>query len=187
MLPQPGYETPLLIERVGWQRHWKELSVLLCTGRCGRCNVCGHQRESAQDSAVESKKYASNPDYRAVAIHVDVTNETSVQAMVETAIREFGRIDYNVNSAGIGTSTMNGIAEIPIDELDNILNVHMKGTMLCTRAVSKARLLQEPSEFQGRYSTRSLGRGSIVNLGSLNSYVVAPGKTSYTTLRLNMR
>jgi NAD(P)-dependent dehydrogenase (short-subunit alcohol dehydrogenase family) len=78
---------------------------------------------------------------------------------------------------------MNGIADIPIDEFDNVLNVNMKGTMLCTRAVSKAMLLQEPSEFQGRYSTRSLGRGSIVNLGSGNSYVVIPGKTSYTTAK----
>ncbi|PQE09526.1 oxidoreductase short-chain dehydrogenase reductase family protein [Rutstroemia sp. NJR-2017a BBW] len=134
--------------------------------------------KSAQDAAVESKKYACNPNYRAVAIHVDVENETSIQAMVEAAIRDFGRIDYN-----IGTSTMDGIADIPIDEFDHVLNVNMKGTMLCTRTVSKAMLLQEPSEFQGRYSTRSLGRGSIVNLGSLNSSVVVPGKTSYTTAK----
>jgi hypothetical protein len=29
--------------------------------------------KDAQNSAMESKKYASNPEYRAVAIHVDVT------------------------------------------------------------------------------------------------------------------
>lgn len=75
------------------------------------------------------------------------------------------------------------IAELPIDEFDNVINVNMKGTMLCTRAVSRAMLTQEPRKFQGRYGKRSLGRGSIVNLGSDNSYLVVPGKTSYTTAK----
>ncbi|TVY84114.1 2-(R)-hydroxypropyl-CoM dehydrogenase [Lachnellula suecica] len=139
--------------------------------------------EEAQISAEKSKGFAINPKYRAFSIHVDVTDAVSVQKMVETVIKEFGRIDYNVNSAGIGTKSMAGIADIDINEFDNLLNVNMRGTMLCTRAVSKAMLAQDPREFQGRYGSRSLGRGCIVNLGSGNSYVVIPGKTSYTTAK----
>lgn len=55
----------------------------------------------AQEAATESKKFASNPAYRAIAVRVDVTDEASVQAMVDTAMEEFGRIDYFVNSAGV--------------------------------------------------------------------------------------
>ncbi|KAJ8066332.1 hypothetical protein OCU04_005406 [Sclerotinia nivalis] len=56
--------------------------------------------KGAEESAIESKKYASNPAYRAIFTRVDIT-ENSVQA---TAIQEFGRIDYNVNSAGVRIS-----------------------------------------------------------------------------------
>lgn len=48
-----------------------------------------------------SKKYSTNPKYRAIGIKVNVTDQASVQAMVDTAIKEFGRIDYSVNCAGV--------------------------------------------------------------------------------------
>jgi len=139
--------------------------------------------KGAQDAAEKSKEFATNPEYRTLVIHVDVADAVSVQAMVDAAVKEFGRIDYNVNSAGIGTTSLNGIGDLDINEFDNLLNINMRGTMLCTRAVSKAMLAQEPREFQGRYGSRSIGRGCIVNLGSGNSYVVIPGKTSYTTAK----
>ncbi|KAJ8066331.1 hypothetical protein OCU04_005405 [Sclerotinia nivalis] len=75
------------------------------------------------------------------------------------------------------------MADLPLSEFDNVLNVNMKGTVLCNRAVLKAMLTQEPREFQGRYAARSLGRGCIVNLGSAYSYAPTPGKTSYTTAK----
>ena len=61
------------------------------------------------------------------------------------------------------------------------LDVNIRGTMLCMRAVSKAMAAQEPLTYESRrYGTRSLGRGSIVNLGSVSSYVAAPGMMPYT-------
>ena len=38
----------------------------------------------------------------AVYVHTDVTDMDEVEAMVETAVEEFGRLDYGVNNAGIG-------------------------------------------------------------------------------------
>jgi len=139
--------------------------------------------KGAQESMEASKKYASNPEYHAIAVHVDITKEASVQHMVDTAIQEFSRIDYFVNSAGIGTVATQGIGDIDIDEFDRVLSVNARGTMLCTRAVAAAMLMQEPLSFAGRYGDRSLGRGSIVNLGSANSYIVVPGRTGYTTAK----
>ena len=39
---------------------------------------------------------------------------------------------------------------------------------------------QEPLIHNGRYGPRSLGRGSIVNLGSANSLIGVPGKLPHT-------
>ena len=52
--------------------------------------------------------------------------------------------------------------------------------MLCVRAVSKIMERQEPLKYEGRNSIRDLGRGSIVNLGSVSSYGAAPGMMPYT-------
>lgn len=57
--------------------------------------------QGAQESAEKSKSFAKHPDYRAVAVQVDITNEASVQNMVDKAVKEFGRIDYSINCAGV--------------------------------------------------------------------------------------
>lgn len=58
---------------------------------------------SAEDVAKKSKAIAIHPHYKAIAMQVDVTKESSVAAMVEQAVAAFGRIDYFVNSAGVRT------------------------------------------------------------------------------------
>jgi NAD(P)-dependent dehydrogenase (short-subunit alcohol dehydrogenase family) len=49
----------------------------------------------------ESKKFSNNEKFRAIAVQVDVSDEAAVQAMVVTAVKEFGRIDYCVHCAGV--------------------------------------------------------------------------------------
>lgn len=36
---------------------------------------------------------------------MDVRDDASVQAMVDTVVKEFGRIDYSVNCAGVSNTT----------------------------------------------------------------------------------
>jgi NAD(P)-dependent dehydrogenase (short-subunit alcohol dehydrogenase family) len=57
--------------------------------------------QGAKEAAEQSKQYATHAEYRAVVVQVDVTNVESVQAMVNTAVEEFGRIDYSIHSAGV--------------------------------------------------------------------------------------
>ena len=59
----------------------------------------------ARDSAEQSKRLASHSDYRFLVVHVDITDAESVQAMVDGAVKEFGRIDYSVNCAGVNLSS----------------------------------------------------------------------------------
>ena len=57
--------------------------------------------QGARAAAEQSKCYAQNPQYRSIALVVDVTDPSSVQGMVDQTIKEFGRIDYSINSAGV--------------------------------------------------------------------------------------
>jgi NAD(P)-dependent dehydrogenase (short-subunit alcohol dehydrogenase family) len=60
------------------------------------------------------------------------------------------------------------------------MNVNAKGTMLTNRAVSKVMIGQEPLTFAGPFSKRSLGRGAIVNVASVNGKIGMLGHTSYS-------
>jgi NAD(P)-dependent dehydrogenase (short-subunit alcohol dehydrogenase family) len=62
-------------------------------------------------SLERSKSLATNPSYRGLALRVDVSDPTSVDALIERTVSEFGRIDYCVNSAGVSRSQ--AISKIP--------------------------------------------------------------------------
>ena len=68
-----------------------------------------------------------------------------------------------------------------LDGFDKVMSVNAKGVFLCTRAVSKAMLSQSSRSVTTRHGTRDIGKGSIVNLGSANSYAALPGKVAYVT------
>ena len=91
---------------------------------------------------------------RAVTLVSDVTNRQNVQEMVDTALKEFGRIDILINNAAFPI----GEDRVPLLELDpdifqRVIDIKITGTYLCTKAV--ARVLIEQG--QG---------GKIVNLSS---------------------
>jgi NAD(P)-dependent dehydrogenase (short-subunit alcohol dehydrogenase family) len=55
----------------------------------------------AQKTAERGLQYASNTDYRSIPTHADITDEKSAQQLLDFTIKEFGRIGYCVNSAGV--------------------------------------------------------------------------------------
>lgn len=161
---------------------------------------------AAMEAAEESKAQASNSAYRAIALQVDVSNEESVQRMVNTTLKEFNRIDYSVNSAGVsrlrrfrllvsakfnlmhvilqlGIKNARPVSETCMAEFDNLMSVNVKGTMLCVRAVSRAMKAQEERLVAGRTGPFNVGRGSIVNLASANSVVAFPEIVQYTAAK----
>lgn len=56
-----------------------------------------------QSAAEESRKLAIHDNYQARGWRIDVTDQGSVDDLVKKTVKEFGRIDYLVNSAGVGS------------------------------------------------------------------------------------
>ena len=57
--------------------------------------------EGAQETVAQAKAVATNSDFRAEAIQMDVSLEDSVKAAIAHTIQLFGRIDYSIHCAGV--------------------------------------------------------------------------------------
>jgi 3-oxoacyl-[acyl-carrier protein] reductase len=71
---------------------------------------------------------------RAIAVTTDVLKPEEVDRMVDTTVREFGKVSILINHAGVGGGKP--IEEFPEDWWDTVIGVNLTGTYLCTRAVT---------------------------------------------------
>ncbi|MFJ1876164.1 SDR family oxidoreductase [Streptomyces chartreusis] len=62
----------------------------------------------------------------------DVTDETQVRALFDTAVREHGRLDVVVNNAGLGGTSP--LVDMTDEQWSKVLDVTLNGTFRCTRA-----------------------------------------------------
>lgn len=69
----------------------------------------------------------------ALANGASVTNMTAVEAMVKQAIDAWGRVDILVNNAGILRDK--SFAKMDLDDFRLVLEVHLMGSVNCTKAV----------------------------------------------------
>jgi NAD(P)-dependent dehydrogenase (short-subunit alcohol dehydrogenase family) len=74
--------------------------------------------------------------HAAAGTAVDVRSAESAAAMAQAAIDAFGGVDILVNNAAIMTDLPRyGLANMPVDEWDRVINVNLRGPLLCTQAV----------------------------------------------------
>ncbi|RYP79505.1 hypothetical protein DL769_002924 [Monosporascus sp. CRB-8-3] len=137
--------------------------------------------EGALETARQSEPIATNPGFKALAIAVDVSDRNSVDEMVDSAVKNFPRIDYLVNSAGIGVQKHLPIEDADLTEMDRFWQVNVLGTFNCIQAVTKVMKQQSVKKICSRSREREVGRGVILNLGSCNSYIATPNIVQYTT------
>jgi len=102
-----------------------------------------------------------------MAVKVDVTHLEDVEKMVEAAVQRFGKIDILVNNAGIARDKL--ILRMTEEDWDAVLNVNLKGTFNCTKAVIK-------------YMSKQRS-GKIVNIASVVGMMGNPGQANYSARR----
>ena len=98
------------------------------------CDREGRGRdESVADEVVAEIRRAGG---EAVASHHDAADEQTAGALVALAQESFGRIDAAIASAGIARERT--VLNTELDDLDALLNVHVRGSFALTRAVARA-------------------------------------------------
>jgi len=98
----------------------------------------------------------------AVAIQADAVDAEALQEAVERTVATFGRLDVLVNNAG--TAIPKTFEETTLEEMDRVININFRGSMVATQAALK-----------------HLKRGGrIIMIGSaVGERVAAPGLVAY--------
>ena len=99
-------------------------------------NAAAEGRSANNDSAGGVAAAIVEAGGTATAVHCDVLDEDSVQAAVQHAKSEYGRLDILVNNAGIGF-LMSPIAETDAGDWDRVLGVNLRGAFLATKHAAK--------------------------------------------------
>lgn len=97
---------------------------------------------------------------------VDVARWDQVKAMVDEILRHFKKVDNLVNNAGI-LGPVVGVWEYPVEDWDRVMEINLKGTFLCCKAVIPPMLKQES--------------GRIVNISSIAGKEGNPNMSAYST------
>ncbi|RYP10659.1 hypothetical protein DL765_008041 [Monosporascus sp. GIB2] len=141
--------------------------------------------EAAQEVARQCEEAAgSREGFKALAVAVDVGSRESVDAMVRSAVDAFGRIDYCVNSAGVGVQRHLPVDDADPAEMERFWRVNVMGTFNCIQAVTKVMKKQRVATVVSRGGRkREIGRGVILNIGSCNSYMASPHIVQYSTTK----
>ena len=107
---------------------------------------------------------------KAVAIRCDVSKEDEVKALMDAALKTFGRIDILVNNAGI---TKDGLLMMmKPEDFDAVIAANLRGAFLCMKAVARQMVKQ-------RY-------GRIVNLSSVVALRGNAGQTNYAASKAGL-
>ncbi|MCF6472071.1 glucose 1-dehydrogenase [Nonomuraea sp. MG754425] len=107
----------------------------------------------------------------AAYVRHDVTSPEEWARAVGTAVETYGKLDVLVNNAGI--LKFRRIAEMSPDEFDHVIGVNLKGTWLGVKSVIGP--------------MKQAGRGSIVNISSIEGYIGAEGMSAYAASKFGVR
>ena len=108
---------------------------------------------SARGSKTEAATY----------VNCDVSNEDSVERLVEVTASRFGRLDVMVANADI--SIEKNVVETTVEEWDRSIDINLKGVFLCCKHAVP--IMQKQSG------------GSIIAMGSALSHVAEPRLAAY--------
>ncbi len=133
-------------------------------------------KDEAESTAAEVRALG----VRGIAVQADVADDSACRDMVETAMREFGRLDVLVNNAG----TTSFIPHYDLDAVtpevwSRTLDVNLRGPFQCARA---ARAAIEASGGGEIVNTSSIA--GIVGIGSSIPYCASKAALNNLTLTL---
>ena len=118
------------------------------------------------DSAASVIKAIEGAGGKAIAIQADATDPKAVRAAIEKAVSSLGKLDILVNNAG--TAIPKKFEETTLEEIDQVINLNIRGVFLTTQAALK----------------QMNNGGRIISIGScVGERMMTPGLVPYSATK----
>jgi 3-oxoacyl-[acyl-carrier protein] reductase len=104
---------------------------------------------------------------QAVALQADVAQADQIDALFNTVMEKWGRVDVLVNNAGIARDTL--LLRMKLEDWQAVIDLNLTGVFLCTKAASKIMLKQRA--------------GRIINITSVVGEMGNPGQANYSAAK----
>jgi len=135
-------------------------AIALALAREGADIVIGDvNKEEAAKSCLEIESLGR----KTLALGMDVTDYANVEDAVNKILDKFGKVDILVNNAGITKDNL--LLRMNQADWDAVLNVNLKGTFNCIKAVSRPMIKQRT--------------GRIISIASIIGIIGNPGQANY--------
>jgi glucose 1-dehydrogenase len=109
---------------------------------------------------------------QSIGVDADISTVDGVQALIDAAVRTFGRVDIMVNNAGMETRT--SVLDTTEKQYDLVLAVNLKSAFFGTQLAAKQMIAQG-------------GGGVVINTSSVHEDWPMPGNTAYCVTKGGMR
>ncbi|BCY07554.1 3-oxoacyl-ACP reductase FabG [Actinoplanes sp. L3-i22] len=97
----------------------------------------------------------------AVAFGCDVADESQVDAVIDKVASELGGVDVLVNNAGVTRDNL--LHKMPASDWDLVMNVHLRGAFLCSRAAQRHMVPKRSGKIVNTSSVSALGNRGQAN------------------------
>jgi len=120
-----------------------KVTALLLARKGADVAVSDINMEGASETAREIEELGR----RALAVEGDVSNPADAESIIAKTVEQVGGIDILVNNAGITRDRL--LLRMTEEDWDAVLNVNLKGTFNCTKAVLPAMMEQKSGNIIG--------------------------------------
>ena len=152
-----------------------ENKVVLITGGTtgiGRVTAIAFAREGAKviisgrrkAEGAETVTLVEKAGSKGLFVQSDVSDEAQVKSLIDTVVREFGRLDIAFNNAGI-EGTLGPLVDATVENYTKLFDINVKGVFLSMKYEIPAML--------------KTGGGAIVNTSSIAGHVGFPNVSHY--------
>ena len=125
-------------------------AIVLSFAQEGANIVLGYNKDEA--SANKTAEMINKKGANCELVKIDVRIKKDCEKLIETAVKNYKKLDISVNNAGV--STMNWVVDLTEEDWDFNMDVNAKGTFLCCQA-------------QARQFIKQGNGGKIVNIASI--------------------
>jgi 3-oxoacyl-[acyl-carrier protein] reductase len=133
-----------------------------------------------KESAEAAKDAVNQNGGRALAEYSPIGTVDAAESLLQAALDEFGSVDVLVNNAGILRDRM--LHKMSEEEFDSVIQVHLKGTWACGRALAQHwRPIAKQELDAGHTSHRK-----IINVTSASGLIGSVGQSNYSAAKMGI-